>query len=58
MRQGFLGLASLAGHNSGIRPQRAHGAAIGRDGCDNGGDATGRHDFGSHRINLNGFIHN
>jgi hypothetical protein len=58
MRQGFLGLASLAGHDSGIRLQRAHGATIGRDGCDNGGDAVDRHDFGFHRINLNGFIHN
>ena len=55
MRQGFLGLASLAGHNSGIRLQRAHGATIGRDGCGNGGNggnAVDRHDFGFHRITL------
>jgi hypothetical protein len=58
MRQGFLGLASLAGHGSGIRPHRAHGATVGRDGSDNGGGAAGGHEFGLHRINLNVFIHN
>ena len=57
MRQGFLGLASLAGHNSGIRLQRAHGATIRRDGRNNGGDAVDRHGFGLHQINLNVVIH-
>jgi hypothetical protein len=58
MRQGFLELASLAGHSSGIgRPHGAHGATVGRAGCDNGSDAAYRHDFGFHRINLNVFTH-
>jgi hypothetical protein len=58
MRQGFLGLANLAGHKSGIRPQRAHGATVGRDGCGHGSGAGDRHDFGFHRIDLNVFVHN
>jgi hypothetical protein len=58
MRQGFLGLASFAGHGVGIRPQRGRGAAVGRDGRGKSCDAGNGHVFGLHGISLNGLIHN
>jgi hypothetical protein len=54
MRQGFLGLASLAGRGGGIRAHGDIGGTSGRAGCSDVSDAVGTHVFGFHQVDVNG----
>lgn len=58
MRQGFLGLASLAGRGGDIRAHGVVGAASGRSGCSDITNAIGGHVFGLHQIDLDVIRHN